>query len=583
MFRTNPLSTLIARLSEYDVLEAKRRVSEDSSLQWGLLSIILSVIAYLVVFSPIPLENTSKIFSTLAAAQATILAIVFSVTVVAVQLVTDRYSPRLVSLFVEDKTFRGTFWVFMTSIAVDVLGLTLQHIFPLWFATAFALFGISLAGIAMISLFNTIRTMLSRSTPEHLIDAIVGQQLNPYSYLSSAAGILNPHPFHPLYSMIVRAIEDREYDTAEYGIAGMETALIDALGYCRRKSESESEEEFHAEVFERPLEEYVETISVRAFENEQVGLVSDVTSTSSRIARNAVLQGDDKVAVSAVEGLAEAFNVAPLDWDGHKLRDPINETYSHILILVAEVGSPAAFRRILINYSSKIKIWLRRQPDSHVPDFVLVDYVNRDYKQILEVLLERYADKVNEPLEDWRQPHPQREQVISDEAMLLRRFWSTKVDVTESIVRYGASNEDYPIDKRTMLSGWMNNAEMAARAGLPGLASLYCQSAIELQYCFLIDDEDSSRLIANDLARLRLTIDVNVVDNAFEYIQKQGPNYMRRIRPSSLNTVPKDDSSGVLDFLKNNLGETEEQSAYVRWISELKVEVVEREETLKER
>ena len=583
MSRTNPISNLIARLSEYDILEAKRRVSDDSSLQWGLLSTILFMIAYLLIYSPIPLENTSRIFSTLAAAQATILAIVFSVTVVAVQLVTDRYSPRLVSLFVEDKTFRGTFWVFMFSIAIDVLGLALQHIFPLWVSTFFALFGICLAGIAMISLFNTIRTMLSRSTPEHLIDAIVEQQLNPYSYLSSATGIPNPHPFHPLYSMVVRAIEDHEYDTAEYGIAGMETALIDALGYCRSEFEGESGESFPTEIFERPQEEYVETISIRAFENDQVGLVSDVTSMASRIGRNAVLHGDDKVAVSAVEGLAEAFNNAPLDFEGNRLRDPINESYSSIVLLVAKSGSPEAFRRIVVVYLSKVKIWLRKEKDSHVPDVVLEDFVDRDYKQIFGALLERYGESVNESLKDWREPYPQRERVISTEADLLRRYWRSKKEITESIVRYRVHNGDYPIDKRMLLSSWRNNAETSAKKGLPGLASLYCQSLIELQYCFYIDDEDSSRLIANDLAQLRIATDADIVDDAFEYIRQTGPNYMSRIRPASTATLSVNQSSSVMDFITDKLGEAEEESSFVTWVSELELEVQEREKELRNR
>lgn len=85
----------------------QNRFSNPTS-RYPLLTFVTAVIfaELAALFNPSPhIENIRALLTALALAEASILAIIFSVTAVALQLVVTRYPARLTSLFIKDALF----------------------------------------------------------------------------------------------------------------------------------------------------------------------------------------------------------------------------------------------------------------------------------------------------------------------------------------------------------------------------------------------------------------------------------------------------------------------------------------------
>jgi uncharacterized membrane protein len=157
-------------------LSKLRQFVEGMPRKLLLVTILLPTVGlylgYTSGFSTSP-ENTRLFLSALTGAQAGVLAIVFSVTVIGVQLIANKYSPRMISLFTEFPIFIFTFGLFIFSIAVD-LGLLYtvpenhSHIHAAGIGAASGL-GLT----AAYALFIFVRTAITQSTPEGAVEAFV--------------------------------------------------------------------------------------------------------------------------------------------------------------------------------------------------------------------------------------------------------------------------------------------------------------------------------------------------------------------------------------------------------------------------
>jgi hypothetical protein len=159
--------------------------------------------------------NIRSLLSGLAGAQAAVLAIVFSVTVIGIQLTGNRYSPRMVSLFTDSPIFLYTFSLFVFSIGLDFW---LLYNVPttgnrLHTAGVFAVSGLGLS--VAITLFYFVKSAIQQSTPEGAIEAFVSG-MNTEKYLNQSESLAlddseNVHPMHPLYNLIMNALSNGEH------------------------------------------------------------------------------------------------------------------------------------------------------------------------------------------------------------------------------------------------------------------------------------------------------------------------------------------------------------------------------------
>jgi len=81
-----------------------------------VLLIIVVVLSYLPSPKTIDIENSRYLESALIQSLAAIFAIVVTVTLIAIQLASHNYSPRVAKLFIYDNWFWGLFLIFLFSI-----------------------------------------------------------------------------------------------------------------------------------------------------------------------------------------------------------------------------------------------------------------------------------------------------------------------------------------------------------------------------------------------------------------------------------------------------------------------------------
>lgn len=159
---------------------------QSSTSRFLLLAITVAATFGLVagaVNADAGVDNVRAVLTTMALAEASVLAIVFSVTVVALQLVVNRYSARLTSIFVEDPFFRFTFGVFVVAIAVNLLAVYFlpSVIGTLTNTVVGVAFGLGV--LCVYALYRFIRMVIRRSSPDELIDVLVERELQPANYL----------------------------------------------------------------------------------------------------------------------------------------------------------------------------------------------------------------------------------------------------------------------------------------------------------------------------------------------------------------------------------------------------------------
>ncbi|MFC7164857.1 DUF2254 family protein [Halospeciosus flavus] len=364
-------------------------------------------------------ENIRALLTTLATAEASVLAIVFSVTVVALQLVVTRYSARLTSLFVKEPLFRTTFALFVGAIAFNLLVVYLLPIQNSRLMNAVVGIAFALAAVSTFALYRFIRLMIQRSSPDDLISVLVERELAPDEYLPATVAAFNEievHPIRPLYRTIARAIELGEYQTAEQGIDGLRTVLTRTFEYLESEYSEEDADQYASAVSTKILTEYVPPILEQAYTHEQYDLVSDAVDDVEAVALDGLERDFTDVTEEAAEGLGDAFDAAPLTWEGNRLRSPVKESLLELTKVTASDADYSTFRAVFHPLNFQMKLLLRRRPDSNVTYHLVGDYYSREIGEIFEALVDRYGPAVRDQDINWISPTEGRKWTLPDEA-----------------------------------------------------------------------------------------------------------------------------------------------------------------------
>ncbi|MGB9958770.1 DUF2254 family protein (plasmid) [Haloferax prahovense] len=544
-----------------------------------------AVFATLAVFLNLPVENENirALLTTLTTAEASVLAIVFSVTVVALQLVVTRYSARLTSLFVKEPLFRTTFALFVGAIAFNLLVVYLLPAQNTRLTNAAVGIAFALAAVSTLALYRFILLMIQRSSPDELIAVLVERELAPDEYLPATVTEfqkIGVHPIRPLYRTIARAIELGEYQTAEQGINGLRTVLIWSYEYLENKYSDEDAAQYATVVSTEILTEYVSPILEQAYTHEQYDLISDAIGDVEAIALDGLGRGFTNVTEDAAEGLGDAFDAAPLTWEGNRLRSPAKESLLELTKATAGDAEYTTFLAVSHHLDHQMVVLLRRRPDANVTHRLVGDYYSRETAEIFEVLVDRYADDVRDQDINWISPTEGRKWTLPDEAEPLRHFWREYASFTETVLRYRVSEDEYPFVEGSIDDGWKRITENAADAGIDGLATLCCVTTLQLAY--RVDKLENGRLgmWTNNLGRLRLDYDPAIVDRAFELLKAderpEGQNIsVRTIDPTSADT----DKGFFSQLLNSDQGDV----PFEEWLVDFERKVHERTEYLRER
>ncbi|MFB1064097.1 DUF2254 family protein, partial [Natrinema sp. H-ect4] len=280
-----------------------------------------------------PTRNLPLLLSTLAGAQAAFFGIVFAITVLGIQLATDRYSPRLVFLFIDDWPFRLTFGVFVASIGLDLFLLSQVSSTPsrLLAAGVAATGGLALASTFILYWF--VRSTLAQSTPEGLIDAIA-DDLPPSNYLgatTTAERNDEPHPLHRLYSLTMAALSQGESETAYRGVETIDEVATDGLEEIQTYENDIDDAEIET-AFATVQEEYLPEIALHAYEKEERRTATRTVDALDELGRTGLKGDTESVTRYSSEGLSEIIDETPLVVDGNTLRNSAAESLGDLLM-----------------------------------------------------------------------------------------------------------------------------------------------------------------------------------------------------------------------------------------------------------
>lgn len=145
--------------------------------------------------------QANRVLSTLATTQASVLAIVFSVSILGVQLVATRYSARMMTLITSSTAFHGTLLLLFVSIGYDLLLLLQLPVLTAQDAIAGLAIAAGLAISSGFALTRYVRTTLELSSPEGLLSAYADDiTLESYrsAVIESRETVGAFHPMHEL-------------------------------------------------------------------------------------------------------------------------------------------------------------------------------------------------------------------------------------------------------------------------------------------------------------------------------------------------------------------------------------------------
>lgn len=562
------------------------RWSESLFLRYGVLSLVLSVglgILTAVVNPVVAIGNIRTLFTTLAIIEASILAIVFSVTVVALQLVVNRYSARLSSLFVGEPLFRVTFGLFIVAIMINLVA---TYLLPRQVTQGFnGLVGVAfgLAAVSIYALYQFIQMMIQRGSPDELITVLIERELKPENYLPETRGEfadLEIHPIRPLYQTISRAIELGEFQTGRQGITGIRTVLIGTIEYLVDKYSLEEAAEYAESVAEEVLTEYIPSIIEQIYNHEQYDLLSTVISDVEAVAASALEDGVTEVTIDAADGLQDAAIDAPMTVEGNRLREPIKESLLTMATDAAREADYSTFVSVFHSLNFPMQILIRRRPDANIIDYFIDRYFSHDFPGVFETLLGRYEQDIAENDINWLSPTDGKNWTLPEEAEPLRYMWKTYVKLSKSVLRYRLSEGEYPFSVASFRNGWRKMAQYAADSNIDGLATLFVISMIQITYHLDQLGDGGYGLWVTELGRIRREYDAKFVDRAFESLENgkrpEGHNISIQIKESE----PVDKNSGVIDrFIQNE----DNNPQFIEWLKDFEQDVLERTEELREK
>jgi len=287
----------------------------------GILALAFGI-GYLLNPS-VQVNNLRTLLSVLIGSQASVLAIVISVTLISTQLIATRYAPRMATLPFRTPLFKGAFLLFAMSIILDVFllvgvtGPTSSLYSGLLFVAVGLFFGV------LLFLYSFVQGMVAQSSPENLV-TLFTETVSSEEYLDQSEDLAdapeqNAHPLQPLYRFIMAALSRNEYGTAR--------AALDQYHQYASRIMSEFDEQgvfgddsvdCKRELFGPVLKEQLHLITIHAAENDESQILSSAVNTQVSIGKQGMeLDIGRLVSGAALSGLRSTIIEAPVSTDDY--------------------------------------------------------------------------------------------------------------------------------------------------------------------------------------------------------------------------------------------------------------------------
>lgn len=469
----------------------------------------------------VPEEETLRLFlSALAGTQASLIAIVFAVTILAIQLTADRYTMRIGPIFYRHPVFQITLIGFLLSIVIDLGLLFLQDhaTVPLYRTALLGSVGLAAGNAWLFILY--IRTTITLNTPEGVLSAI-GEEVTPARFFSrlqqSESSIGSSHPLLPIYSVARRAIDDEEFETAQ---AAIEQYGRLASGILTEGIENDIfanlPRDIHRKAVEDMFNRHLPDIAKRAEEIDESTLVNEAIGLQGELGKIGIGVEDYLITAPAFRGLVDLSRIgAPVDMEHYGIHAGVWSELGSLLTNAAEYPSPRAVGHLITNMRGLINRQLGYDFNFDIHPRIITDYLT-DLQDVQSSIIQEYNEELRTSDFDWFQGFEQGGE--NDGVIALLRNRNQIFEISGRVLQLLEDEEQYPVTDGTFRRLWQEMAIEAIEVGLSEYGQTLCEALIEMAYIQPLRSDHSHHFWTTPLARIMAESDPDVVLAAFDRI-----------------------------------------------------------------
>lgn len=484
-----------------------------------LIPPVFAAIGYTVGLSA-PVSDIRLFLSTLATAQAGVLAIVFSVTIIGVQLVSTEYSPRMISLFTQSSILVFTFCIFVASIAFDLvllLNLTIPQqrlvMAGVWAAGGFGI-------VSAVTLFVFIRRALYQSTPEGTMEAFL-EDMTTESYVEGVRESVDDdfrhaHPMRPLYSMVMSALSSRERATAELGLERYGERCLEILDECSERGVIEQEKRQVArELFNPVLKEHLHDIALHAEDQDEIQLISESIGFQYKIGCSGLEIDTPMVSRQSVRGLTQVIIHAPVEHGEYSANDIAWRKLGELLSDASEYPRAEVTRQAVSTISTRAPYTMSKAHKTRPLRYSMTDLFQH-MRIAQENILEHFEEDIARVDLDWKGEHPADDVEHRERIMAMHEWQDAMTSISAAVLRHVENKDEYPITEGNFVTVWENVCTQASNTTANEYGVALCQAMIETAFIDSSMSAEGGLNWGSKIGRVMYNGDTGVVEEAFK-------------------------------------------------------------------
>lgn len=224
------------KIKLFSLTHRANRIRESLKLRHIVVTGFLLLISYWASIS-FPLQNFVDFSSTILSSSVVLLSILFSLTVLGVNLVSQNFEIRLNEQIRRNTWLLASILFFFSTIVVNSIIILSSS------ATTFLATTSIFSSLLFVScLFRWMVEAVTLAQPSNIVDHRVKEFTGDYSVVSYNKSLENGderegHPMFPIYSMTLRSLSQKEVQTTRKGISGIadwtENTIIETSEFFR--------------------------------------------------------------------------------------------------------------------------------------------------------------------------------------------------------------------------------------------------------------------------------------------------------------------------------------------------------------
>lgn len=523
-----------------------------------------------------PRQQMGNFAGQMAEVQAGVLAIVFSVVILAMQLTADRYSTQLTKLYVRSPDFIMTFVVFLISISLDMAIMYNVTNFsrPVVGALSFIAGGVGV--IAAIWLVHFIVFTFRKLTPEGIV-SLFRSNITPRTCLErfDRPGELDrsevTHPLLPLYSLAVEATQNKERFTALRAVAELGEMAEDFLELTF--AEGEVDERIYELFFQPVLTEYFPIIIEISHESGLEDITDSCLQWITQIGSVGIESPDNQVAKFASDGLEQLIEEGSGDVETHAIVAAAWDKWCSLVGDICMEASAETSRYVLSGFEQE----LNRFEESEFEDRIFQQSMSgilTTLQRTQSFILDRYADSLTGLDVAWSQRillDPNLGTAEENTRLQLFFKWRNVAILSTSVVLNHLIRTDrFPVQFKSFQNIWTGICLEALQKGPRAYAETISEIYLEIA-CLTIAHAEGvdragdvgyqtmSEMWADAIVRLEQEGQQAIIEQAFQSLrqrQNEQPRYLDRIDLDTYSGTPPMEQASTLQSLVKERGAT---------------------------